>query len=359
LLELYFRHFRLLWAKAFDGQISTFDQLATVCPAPLLSVLTDDCLAKGLDIYQGGARYNIYAPCWIGLSTTIDSLWAIKRMVFDPASTVTSLAELLQCLQCDWGYKMVEPFVSSLIGPHRVAAQAVRFQRLRETALSLPRWGEGNAEVDAFGDEIAHEVARLTVDVLRDPADSTAKKMLDFANQYGTPEQPFGGFQIQPGTGTFENFSAFGGGSGASADGRRLNTPIASDMSSSPSRSDAPAKPRRVPFEAALTSHTGKGSAAMWDGAPTDFNIDEHFPVEALAKLLRQFADGRGSNILTVTTASEPTFDQAPSHPEAYDLLRVRMGGWTEYFTSMFPVSHVQHQRRTHMTPESPGEETQ
>ena len=60
------------------------------------------------------------------------------------------------------------------------------------------------------------------VDVLRRPAESTAQQMLDYANAHGTTEQPFGGFQIQPGTGTFENFVQFGVGSGASADGRRL-----------------------------------------------------------------------------------------------------------------------------------------
>ncbi|MEM7156331.1 MAG: Dyp-type peroxidase [Myxococcota bacterium] len=351
LLELYFTHFRLLWAKTFDGQISTFDALADICPAPLLSVLTDDCLAKGQDIYGGGARYNVYAPCWIGLSTTINSLWNIKRMVFDEDSMVTSLAELLECLMCDWGNKMVEPMVSSLIGPNRIAAKAVRFQRLREIALSMPRYGEGNPEVDELGDRIVHEVARLTVDVLRNPAESTAKKMLDFANRHGTPEQPFGGFQIHPGTGTFENFSAFGVGSGASADGRRLNAPIASDMSAAPARSDAPADPAYVPFDAALASSEGDGASAMWDGAPTDFNIDETFPVQTLADMFGQFARGKGSNILTVTVASRETFTEAPSHPESYDLLRVRMGGWSEYFTSMFPVSQVQHQRRPVMTP--------
>ena len=32
--------------------------------------------------------------------------------------------------------------------------------------------------------------------------------------------------------------------------------------------------------------------------------------------------------------------------PEKYDLLRARMGGWTEFFVTMFPAHQAQHQRR-------------
>ncbi len=315
-------------------------------------MLTDDCLAKGLDIYGGGARYNVYGPCWIGLSSTVNSLYAIHKMVYDPQTAVTSLPELVECLMCDWGYKMVEPFVSSLLGANRIAAKAERFQRLQEVALSYPRYGRGHAEIDTLGDQIAARIAQITVDVARQPAESTAQQMLDYANAHGTPEQPFGGFQIQPGTGTFENFFQFGVGSGASADGRRLNETIASDMSASPSPMNRAPEHQEAPFSASLAGFTGDGGAAMWDGSPTDFNVAEDFGVAQLTDVLGQFAEGQGSNILTVTAASPSTFEDAPSHPEKYDLLRVRMGGWTEYFTSMFPDSQQQHLRRPLSTPE-------
>ncbi len=352
LLELYFEHFAALWAKAFDGQLSTFDALASFCPAPLLSVLTDGCMDKGLDIHGGGARYNVYGPCWIALSTTINSLYSIKKMVFDTDTAVTSLAELVECLLCDWGNNMTEPFVSSLLGETRIAARAERYRRLREVALSQPRYGRGHPEVDALGNAIVARVAELTVAVLTDPAPSTAKKMLDYAMRHGTPEHPFGGFQITPGIGTFENFVQFGVGSGASADGRRCNAPIASDLSPSPSPADLPPQLQEAPFSTALESFSGDGAAAMWDGAPTDFNIAEDFPADILADMLQKFAAGIGSNLLTVTVASPETFAQAPGGPEQYDLLRVRMGGWSEYFTSMFPVSQQQHLRRPLSTPE-------
>lgn len=366
LLELYFEHFYLLCAKAMDGQLSTFDTLASACPSPLLSTLIDGCLEKGLDLYGGGARYNVYGPCFIALSTTINSLYNINKMVFETETAVTSLPELVECLMCDWGHKMVEPFVSSLIGPVRTAARAERFKRLRETALSYEKYGRGQASpdgrpydpddvgtysVDQLGNYVVERLADLTVKVFRDPFASTAEKMVTYAARYGTEEHPFGGFQIQPGVGTFENFVAFGGGNGASADGRCLNEEIASDLSPSPSPSDRAPEPQAATFSAGLAAYTGAGTDKIWDGAPTDFNIAEDFPEEDLVRVLREFADGQGSNILTVTCASPGTLAEAPGRPERYDLLRVRMGGWSEFFTSMFPKSQLQHQRRPLSTP--------
>ena len=89
----------------------------------------------------------------------------------------------------------------------------------------------------------------------------------------------------------------------------------------------------------------------MTDGAPTDFNIDEDFPVEKLVQVMQQFAQGQSSNILTVTVANPDTFSEAVDSPEQYDLLRVRTGGWTNFFTSVFPIIQDQHRRRPVSTP--------
>jgi len=41
----------------------------------------------------------------------------------------------------------------------------------------------------------------------------------------------------------------------------------------------------------------------------------------------------------------------AAKDPGKYDLLRVRMGGWTEFVIAMFPDHQRQHQRRPVSTP--------
>lgn len=352
LVDLYFLHLHWMYAKQVDGMVGLFAQMNAVCPSPLLSLFVDDCIDKGLDYYGGGPRYNVVAPCFTGLSTTIDSLWAIKAMVFDENTAATSLPELVEALLCDWGHNMVEPFVSTLAGSARIEARAERFRQLREVAMALPKYGRDNNEINAFGDEIVRRVAEVAVSVFTNPAELTAQKMVNLATRLGTPEKPFGGFQIQPGVGTFENYLDSGAATGASADGRRNGQTFASDLSPSPGYDDKPAGGREAHFGRVLEGYTGAGTAAMWDGAPTDFNIREDFPVAALERVLRAFADGQGSNIMTITCANADTFAGAAKDPEKYDLLRVRMGGWSEFFVAMFPAHQEQHQRRPINTPD-------
>ena len=90
---LFFQHLKWMYAKQLDGQIGGFGQLQHVCPTPLLSLFIDDCLDKGLDLYAGGARYNVVAPCFTAIPNLVNALWAIQSMVFDPATAVTSLPE--------------------------------------------------------------------------------------------------------------------------------------------------------------------------------------------------------------------------------------------------------------------------
>lgn len=351
--ELFIEHLRWMYARQTDQLLGVFGQMSAVCPSPLLSCFVDDCVDKGLDYYSGGARYNVVGPCFTALANTIDSLWAIRHMVFDPRTAVTSLPELVEALICDWGESMVEPFANTLAGPARIAARADRFRRLRAVATGLPRYGRGDAEVDRFGDALLSRVARAAVSVYTDPADPTAARMVSLAQRYGTAEHPFG-LQIQPGVGTFENYLEFGAMCGASADGRRNGQPLASDLSPAPSPVDQPVDGRTEPLLATLAGFTGEGTAAMWNVAPTDYNIAEDFPPDALTEVIMAFASGVGSNLLTVTCADRATFEGACQDPERYDLLRARMGGWSEFFVAMFPAHQQQHLRRPVSVPDAP-----
>ena len=50
-------------------------------PATFLSVITDDCISKGKDYYNGGPRYNTtYIQC-TGLGTVTDSLSSLKKHI--------------------------------------------------------------------------------------------------------------------------------------------------------------------------------------------------------------------------------------------------------------------------------------
>ncbi len=224
---------------------------------------------------------------------------------------------------------------------------------MREIALKLPRYGRGNPEIDQFGDDLIRRVAETAVEVFTDPALPTAQKMVDLAKQLGTAEKPFGGFQIVPGVGTFENYVEFGATVGASADGRRSGESLASDLSPAPSVANMPINHQEAEFRKVLQGFTGKGSSSYSSGSPTDLNIREDFPPEQLKQVLEAFAQGDGANILTITCANPETFAGATANPEKYDLIRVRMGGWSEFFVAMFPAHQAQHERRPLHLPHS------
>ena len=65
-------------------------------PMPVLSLLTDDCIEKGIDITAGGARYNWSVNNVAGLSNVVDSFAAVREIVFEKKEkTGAELSEIL------------------------------------------------------------------------------------------------------------------------------------------------------------------------------------------------------------------------------------------------------------------------
>ncbi|MFH1175783.1 MAG: pyruvate formate lyase family protein, partial [Acidobacteriota bacterium] len=73
---------------------------ATEMPAPFLSVLTDDCIAKGRDYNAGGARYNNTFIQAVGIGTITDSLAALRQLVFE--DRLLGLPELIAALRSNF-----------------------------------------------------------------------------------------------------------------------------------------------------------------------------------------------------------------------------------------------------------------
>lgn len=69
-------------------------------PTPFLSVLIDDCLAKGKDVTEGGARYNFSGVQGIGEANLSDSLYVIKKMVFEKKEM--SFSQLVEALEANF-----------------------------------------------------------------------------------------------------------------------------------------------------------------------------------------------------------------------------------------------------------------
>lgn len=70
---------------------------AKYSPAPFLSLFIDDCIERGRDYYNSGARYNTnYIQC-TGIGTISDSLSSIKKHIFEDGKF--TMKELLTALE--------------------------------------------------------------------------------------------------------------------------------------------------------------------------------------------------------------------------------------------------------------------
>ncbi|MDP3176729.1 MAG: pyruvate formate lyase family protein, partial [Spirochaetaceae bacterium] len=69
-------------------------------PTPYLSCLVGGCAESGLDVNQGGAEISLVTLEAVTYATTVDSLLAVKHLVFDRKEC--AMAELIQALRDNW-----------------------------------------------------------------------------------------------------------------------------------------------------------------------------------------------------------------------------------------------------------------
>jgi pyruvate-formate lyase len=86
-------------------------------PTPVNSMMTQGCLRSGRDVTWGGGMYDFTSIQAAGLATTGNSLYAIKRLVFDEKRM--TLDELVRILKDDWrGHEVLRAEVSRKFGKY-------------------------------------------------------------------------------------------------------------------------------------------------------------------------------------------------------------------------------------------------
>jgi formate C-acetyltransferase len=81
-------------AEAADAARAKFE------PVPYLSVLVDGCAEKGVDVNAGGAEHNYITVEGIAFATTVDSVAAVKKLVYEDKKL--TMAELLAALRANF-----------------------------------------------------------------------------------------------------------------------------------------------------------------------------------------------------------------------------------------------------------------
>jgi len=351
-MEIFYTHWRWAINAFFNSLMNGYGDLWAYCPSTLFSAFLDDSLETGLDLTNGGARYHIVAPMMCGIVNTINSLHSVKKLVYEEKSARCSLPQLLLALQCNWGNDMIQPFYTTIEGSLRRDEDAIFFKELRQHALQLPKFGvNADAGLREFATTFVAKCVEIIHDCFNNPIPVIKEGYERIRQKYSTPGRPFA-FTITPGVGTFEDNVGLGMGIGATADGRLNGQPIADDCCAIPWPADLP-----------LNTQTSNAFVSLHDWnvepinhgiancAPIDLNIREDWPLDKLKELIHDFAHSKiGSNMITITCADPETYQGAAKFPERYDLVRSRMGGWTEFYVAMFDFHQQSILRRPYYT---------
>lgn len=258
---------------------------AKYAPAPFLSVVIEDCIKKGKDYYDGGARYNTnYIQC-TGLATVTDSLAAIKKHVFDEQTA--SMEKLLGA----------------------VAKNFEGEEFLRQTILNkTPFFGNDNP----YADDIA---VRVYNDLL---------KAID-----GKPNTKGGLFHLNMLSTTCHIY--FGKVLGAMPNGRLAGKSI-SDGTSPSHGADTHGPSSVIKSLSKLDQTKSGGTLLNLRFLPSLLKKDED--IKKLGKLIRSYFSLGGHHV-QFNIVDTATLIAAQQTPEDYKDLLVRMAGYSDYFNDM------------------------
>jgi pyruvate formate-lyase/glycerol dehydratase family glycyl radical enzyme len=258
---------------------------AQYMPVPFLSLLISDCIAKGKDYHDGGARYNTSYIQGVGLGTMADALTAVKYHVYDQGTW--SMEELIAALDADFeGY---EP---------------VRQRLLNRT----PKYGND----DAYADGVMTQVFDAYYEAVE-----------------GRPNTKGGRYHIDLLPTTCHVY--FGSVLGATPDGRRAWQPVSEGIS--PVQGADRNGPTAVIRSVGKMDHVRTGGTLLNQKfTPRLLEGDEG--LDHLVSLIRaHFALDCHHVQFNVVDAA--TLRAAQQHPDQYRDLIVRVAGYSDYFCDL------------------------
>ena len=269
-------------------------------PAPFLSLLVDDCIAKGRDYNDGGPRYNSTYIMGVAPGTCTDSLSAIKYHVFDQHTL--SMEELLEALQ-------------------------VNFEGHEKTRLLLwnrtPKYGND----DPYADAILAQVFDAFYDTIN-----------------GRPNTKGGTYRVNYLSTTCHVY--FGSVTGATPDGRRAWEPHSDGIS--PAQGADRKGPTAVIQSAARLDHARTGGTLL-NQKFTPKLVEGEAGLRNMAHLVRSYFKLDGHHIqFNVVTAE--TLKEAQACPEKHRDLIVRVAGYSDYFCDLTPALQNEIIARTEQT---------
>jgi pyruvate-formate lyase len=129
--QAYARQTSAIIQRSVDMYEKSEEIRARFFQTPYLSCLVKGCAEKGKDINEGGAELNFVTTEAVTYATTVDSLLAVKHLVYD--QHICSMTELVQALKDNW------------VGHEKLQAQAL---------YKAPKYGRDDDEADALAKQV-------------------------------------------------------------------------------------------------------------------------------------------------------------------------------------------------------------
>lgn len=255
-------------------------------PCTVVSLFEQGCIEKGCSYLEGGPVYNIISPHIGGLADTVNSLYAIKKLVFEEKRV--TLADLLSILRSNWEGE----------------------EALRQYVLNrYTYYGNGGEEVDAIA----------------------ARLLSDFAD-ICTSFNGKCGYSFPAGVSTFGRQLEWAPRRLATPFGKRAGDILAANCSPTPGTD-------REGATAIIRSYCKTDLTKLATGAALDLkllpsSVEGEDGLCALIGLMRGFV-ALGGFFMQPDVVDASLLREAQAHPEDYTTLAVRVSGWNARFVTL------------------------
>lgn len=257
-----------------------------IYPDPLLSAQYDRSVETGVDLYEGGAKYNNSSLSAYSIATLVDSIAAVKRLVFDEGRV--TFDELFDILKADWQ----------------------DHEKLRLYARSIPeKYGNNEPVTDEITVELSHYIASLI---------------------NGKPNGRGGVFKAS--LFSIDHGFALGKKTMATPDGRRAGESNSKNLCATPAMD-------KKGITALINSVTKIDQTEFPNGVVLDVvlhpsAVSGEDGLEAFLGILKTYFV-MGGMALHGNVFDVNTLRAAQNEPEKYKTLQVRVCGWNAYFVNL------------------------
>ena len=307
---------------------------ATRCPLPFLSCRVDDCIKRGKTVQEGGAIYNFTGPQGFGIANMTDSLYAIKKLVFEEKKV--TLAEFKRALAMNYGQgfdaisageivteivrqmeengmsvtgEQIAEMIQTVMSIELPADEKKKYEDLRAMIDEVPKFGNDIEEVDLFARDVAY---------------TYSKPLLKYNN-------PRGG-QFQAGLYPVSANVPLGAQTGATPDGRLAHTPVADGVS--PSAGKDVNGPTAACNSVSKLDHGICSNGTLFNQKFHPTALSGEQGLENFVALIRSYFEQKGMHV-QFNVVDRNTLLDAQAHPEKYAHLVVRVAGYSALFTTL------------------------